>query len=109
MLFQSTLPAGGATSILTLVLTSPFLFQSTLPAGGATKYRWYQRPGQRHFNPRSPRGERLFTLREIANAEIFQSTLPAGGATRNAQINTITESLISIHAPRGGSDTQWVV
>ena len=36
-IFQSTLPAGGATGKQTIGLLSHTTFQSTLPAGGATK------------------------------------------------------------------------
>ena len=34
---------------------------------------------------------------------LFQSTLPVGGAT-NAMIDKYVDLIISIHAPRGGSD-----
>ena len=56
-----------------------------------------------HFNPRSPRGERLHTIFSISTSNIFQSTLPVRGATLVLleQIRTID---ISIHAPREGSD-----
>ena len=57
-LFQSTLPAGGATMYNKIDPTSVG-FQSTLPAGGATR--------------RQP----LY----IGPITRFQSTLPAGGAT----------------------------
>ncbi len=56
-------------------------FQSTLPAGGATNTGAYSLTGNQDFNPRSPRGER-------------RTHLSAGAG----------ENLISIHAPRGGSD-----
>ena len=55
-------------------------FQSTLPAGGATR--------------RMPK--RCIRYR-------FQSTLPAGGATRACRA-CLCIDLISIHAPRRGSD-----
>ena len=56
-------------------------FQSTLPVGGATQ-----------------------NCPETSRWKQFQSTLPVGGATRllGKQPGDI---LISIHAPRGGSDT----
>ena len=37
----------------------------------------------------------------------FQSTLPAGGATKNKHIGTY-DTIISIHAPRGGSDLPMI-
>ena len=80
MIFQSTLPARGATYKSPLARCQE-VFQSTLPARGAT--------GQN-------------TISGILT-ELFQSTLPARGATR-----TIGEEEphvpISIHAPRTGSD-----
>ena len=56
-------------------------FLSTLPARGATGRHRGRHPVRHHFYPRSPRGERL--------------------AAACAQNNM----LISIHAPREGSDT----
>ena len=55
------------------------------------------------FNPRSPRGERLQRLPGARYAVRFQSTLPARGATLRigAQKRLF---VISIHAPREGSD-----
>ena len=129
------------------------MFQSTLPARGATrhdKHRYARRTGfnprsprgERHadrfrqksegrFNPRSPRGERPFGLvfdatafcvsihapREGSDAEpligfrdnqAFQSTLPARGATRKGIAQSMKFS-VSIHAPREGSDCRlWL-
>ena len=79
MLFQSTLPARGATD-RSSSYPDVMLFQSTLPARGATSF--------------------LITL-EASLA--FQSTLPARGATLRTAYGDITQT-ISIHAPRTGSD-----
>ena len=84
-IFQSTLPAGGATP-LRLHLQAIGRFQSTLPAGGATSKIRITTYRHQNFNPRSPRGERP-TLVPIPLQ-----------ATR-----------ISIHAPRGGSDPKNLV
>ena len=66
--FQSTLPARGATAAKCgWNSTSPF--QSTLPARGATKPTatlW--RVSHRHFNPRSPHGERQRSRRNFRNS-----------------------------------------
>ena len=111
---------------LTAVGIAPF--QSTLPARGATmaghyfgRSQWISihapREGsdngwatriamQRHFNPRSPRGERRATIKHrTANIAIFQSTLPARGATADLHIIIGGANCISIHAPREGSDS----
>ena len=82
------------------------LFQSTLPARGATDGRGCGHRGQGYFNPRSPHGERLVRRQPLCRvlgisihaprtgsdiisrqtifvASRFQSTLPARGATHN--------------------------
>ena len=81
--FQSTLPVGGATPS-SIGWRSPVTFQSTLPVGGATCILFQQPDFARDFNPRSPWGERPATTTEVSKL------------TR-----------ISIHAPRGGSDSAW--
>ena len=65
-------------------------------------------PDQGHFNPRSPWGERPQSCKISVSTFVFQSTLPVGGATSvNGKSDKIT--LISIHAPRGGSDFSTLV
>ena len=59
------------------------LFQSTLPVGGATRRRLRGNVHPRDFNPRSPWGERHGLVDAVVGAED-----------------------ISIHAPRGGSDSK---
>ena len=56
-------------------------FQSTLPAGGATSGKTFTQDQVTNFNPRSPRGERLLATGLVGKRLKFQSTLPAGGAT----------------------------
>ena len=101
-LFQSTLPAGGATLKGASGL-KPVAFQSTLPAGGATSCKPKSNRCIRHFNPRSPRGERRINALRYSQPNLFQSTLPAGGAT-TIKVYVPRDKKISIHAPRGGSD-----
>ena len=55
--FQSTLPAWGATSLAD-VAARIHQFQSTLPAWGATTDSSCSFASLIHFNPRSPHGER---------------------------------------------------
>ena len=55
------------------------------------------------FNPRSPCGERLIQFRLFRQPPRFQSTLPVWGATKKAR-DLINAQMISIHAPRVGSD-----
>ena len=78
-LFQSTLPVWGATSYQ-LHCLSGVEFQSTLPVWGATSPPW-----------------------ERESARVFQSTLPVWGATVDEPVLSGPD-IISIHAPRVGSD-----
>ena len=57
-----------------------------------------------HFNPRSPCGERPGSSTTRPTPTRFQSTLPVRGATRERVWQFPRELLISIHAPRAGSD-----
>ena len=128
-------------------LRPALLFQSTLPARGATARRRHGGPEKqisihtpregsdalgrkynsviRHFNPHSPRGERPAEDKrveagfdfnphsprgerppqcwDIILLQRFQSTLPARGATSQAGSGELPEG-ISIHTPREGSD-----
>ena len=126
-IFQSTLPARGATHRWRELRKTQSLFQSTLPARGATVKVLRvsaldlisihaPREGSdslmdmhhyhaNYFNPRSPRGERLKRFCKKSLIFLFQSTLPARGATPVTKLCT-RKVLISIHAPREGSDEQ---
>ena len=100
--FQSTLPARGATWQKGFT-EIPQLFQSTLPARGATRFRPVG-SHQQYFNPRSPHGERPPKSLQRAACALFQSTLPARGATCLLWLSDNVCPAISIHAPRTGSD-----
>ena len=102
VLFQSTLPVRGATG-LSAQIAGQFLFQSTLPVRGATGFPSCRGFCVLNFNPRSPCGERLRWFASAIWPIIFQSTLPVRGATGHLCHNALPE-LISIHAPRAGSD-----
>ena len=124
-LFQSTLPARGATCPPGGE-TPPTTFQSTLPARGATHSATAICRFAGYFNPRSPHGERRLLDEYLAWCHRFQSTLPARGATPSIKAGTPDTILfqstlpargattiadfaraalnISIHAPRTGSD-----
>ena len=80
------------------------IFQSTPPARGATSSGWWTAAEKAHFNPRPPRGGRLFLATPCAMPTAFQSTPPARGATDFAPPE-ITAQAISIHAPREGGDS----
>ena len=66
------------------------------------------RKSRSNFNPRSPCGERLFRLSRLLRRFPFQSTLPVWGAT-TGEIKLPSDAVISIHAPRVGSDLSQTV
>ena len=97
-------PRTGSDSKIFTFRIAQILFQSTLPARGATRCPMIQAMVVDHFNPRSPHGERRYKRRRdlsageisihaprtgsdkkrndlVARGLIFQSTLPARGAT----------------------------
>ena len=122
--FLSTLPARGATPVK--AYPADFIeFLSTLPARGATHGPAAQTGGPAHFYPRSPRGERPALFGAVFAAHQFLSTLPARGATILQSVaytpiqflstlpvrgatptrrQMFPDQIISIHAPREGSD-----
>ena len=103
MSFQSTLPVRGATDDLLDISRIKVRFQSTLPVRGATLVLSYWNKIDKNFNPRSPCGERQRRWTQATTARLFQSTLPVRGATL-ADVVKDYPLVISIHAPRAGSD-----
>ena len=85
--------------LLTISIHAPRTGSDTTPRMRSTTTR--------HFNPRSPHGERraASSVREVR--PLFQSTLPARGATLQANLAS-GHRYISIHAPRTGSDNMAV-
>ena len=79
--FLSTLPARGATLLITDIAFPPVEFLSTLPARGATSAPPKRGNSKSYFYPRSPRGERRRSRRWRGSKAKFLSTLPARGAT----------------------------
>ena len=128
--FQSTLPARGATKERKK-LAKNLEISIHAPRTGSDAFPPFRAFPLNHFNPRSPHGERLFQNHMSAESKIFQSTLPARGATRcmisqkilgtsfqstlpargatREYAASVTETEISIHAPRTGSDGEITV
>ena len=100
--FQSTLPARGAT-IKQGHTPGKERFQSTLPARGATPVTQAGLPGRRNFNPRSPHGERRRHHALLTGEHCISIHAPRTGSDPNYIVKFLTIH-ISIHAPRTGSD-----
>ena len=126
-IFQSTLPAWGATTNEIVIRGWIIIFQSTLPAGGATARNHYgngyayiisihaprrgsdnfmfSRSGSRsNFNPRSPHGERPVIEMNPASASRISIHAPRRGSDLQSDVGSALLGAISIHAPRRGSD-----
>ena len=102
--FQSTLPARGATA-QGYQINPATIFQSTLPARGATRPRFSATKSRRNFNPRSPHGERQLTDEELTAALSISIHAPRTGSDAVSHRATSICQSISIHAPRTGSDS----
>ena len=79
--FQSTLPARGATAATARNVDNGVI-SIHAPRTGSDGQSADGQGNIRHFNPRSPHGERRKTRREAQVLSVFQSTLPARGATK---------------------------
>ncbi|AHJ18346.1 hypothetical protein B7017_1606b [Bifidobacterium breve JCM 7017] len=80
-------------------------FQSTLPGWGATSSWSPASTRVRHFNPRSPDGERRCgSLCGISPVGYFNPRSPDGERQRDRGQRALCQN-ISIHAPRMGSDS----
>ena len=102
--FQSTLPARGATASL-LATDGVITFQSTLPARGATRFPHIFSGKIRYFNPRSPHGERPNGVLIATGLYKFQSTLPARGATSLRLTHARATSFQSTLPARGATQS----
>ena len=80
-----------------------YSFQSTLPVRGATPARLRPFKGHSHFNPRSPCGERPPSCTVTCIVRDFNPRSPCGERLPPGDRQPLG-SVISIHAPRAGSD-----
>ena len=81
------------------------VFQSTLPARGATRRGENASESTDDFNPRSPHGERQALPPMLREALEISIHAPRTGSDRAAAPTEKQRALISIHAPRTGSDS----
>ena len=103
LVFQSTLPARGATSAIPQVTPSFLSFQSTLPARGATRRQPRTASLEVDFNPRSPHGERHAAAADGNRPGKISIHAPRTGSDLFFRLSRFLH-IISIHAPRTGSD-----
>ena len=83
------------------------IFQSTLPGWGATSPLAACRRHRRHFNPRSPDGERLAVRSPKVRVFAFQSTLPGWGATAGQQVRHALAVQFQSTLPGWGATDEW--
>ena len=95
-------PRTGSDSTVFGFASMYFVFQSTLPARGAT-YQPALNHQQQRFQSTLPARGATTRSRVLSLGRIFQSTLPARGATKYLSKGSKV-AIISIHAPRTGSD-----
>ena len=103
--FQSTLSLRRATQFREDRLDDLRRFQSTLSLRRATQAGHVREVRARHFNPRSPCGERLFFMDVPHFPKVFQSTLSLRRATFR-DCHRPYRSVISIHALLAESDIE---
>ena len=103
-LFQSTLPARGATPPSNAA-TRASSISIHAPRTGSDLTLQSRGGKSADFNPRSPHGERPAKESSSNLYKVFQSTLPARGATERPRPDYRLWR-ISIHAPRTGSDVR---
>ena len=100
-------PRTGSDSGCSCSFFSSLLFQSTLPARGATQRRTLILE-HADFNPRSPHGERRVQAKTVfTDSRHFNPRSPHGERPQaDFDEKYHIQPVISIHAPRTGSDVQ---
>ena len=125
--FQPTLPARGAT-VISILLISVSNISTHAPRTGSDRSYPELHPTNRHFNPRSPHGERPAQPEVRAACLSISTHAPRTGSDaieptafctsdnfnprsphgeRPTAASTASSALISTHAPRTGSDEQY--
>ena len=102
LIFQSTLPARGATVVEPIAPYVPSDFNPRSPHGERPALRILKRENASDFNPRSPHGERQKYSEILPKRKTkFQSTLPARGATRFSMLADTTFKHFNPRSPHG--------
>ena len=104
VLFQSTLPARGATVSFPGVMPFLIYFNPRSPHGERPERPDSGRSREPDFNPRSPHGERPKSSRAQPGRMEISIHAPRTGSDRG-RVRALPHFRISIHAPRTGSDS----
>ena len=105
--FQSTLPARGATGTELNPFCSGCNFNPRSPHGERRRLSGWTCGAGRHFNPRSPHGERRHFRNRQGQVQSISIHAPRTGSDP-AENQTKRCIFISIHAPRTGSDNHSI-
>ena len=97
-------PRTGSDTASLLATDGVITFQSTLPARGATKLVAVFARDREDFNPRSPHGERRLARATRKRDNIISIHAPRTGSDEALFAIARAITRISIHAPRTGSD-----
>ena len=100
--FQSTLPARGAT-LVAGYKSGDHIISIHAPRTGSDRRRLRSSTTRPHFNPRSPHGERHYKRTNGEGRCNFNPRSPHGERPTR-MVRYCCAELISIHAPRTGSD-----
>ena len=103
-IFQSTLPAGGATPIYPSAPGHRSTISIHAPRGGSDQLWRYPRQRTRKFQSTLPAGGATRWVKGAStSSSIFQSTLPAGGATLKNLLLKLLHHLFQSTLPAGGA------
>ena len=102
VIFQSTLPVRGATG-LSAKSEEPLTFQSTLPVRGATRTR-SNGYGLVRFQSTLPVRGATWQQWLACGLCVISIHAPRAGSDEKLRVQQCNEGIISIHAPRAGSD-----
>ena len=105
--FQSTLPGWGATSSWSPASTRVRHFNPRSPDGERRCGSLCGISPVGYFNPRSPDGERLAVRSPKVRVFAFQSTLPGWGATAGQQVRHALAVQFQSTLPGWGATDEW--
>ena len=94
-------PRTGSDAMAANIAAGDFLFQPTLPARGATAAPPAHKPAPRHFNPRSPHGERLEPTAFLRQHLHFNPRSPHGERREVTSLSWLYRRYFNPRSPHG--------